>query len=56
MAEPKLAKSSVASPRDTQTENIKSLGGMPPQLDAEKIMKVNTPMGRSPAPDSFRPK
>lgn len=56
MAEAKTAKSSVVSPRDTQAQNLKTLGGMPPKKDVPAIMSVNTPGARKAAPDSFRPK
>lgn len=49
-------KSSTPSPRTTQAENAKALGGMPPKKSVEAIMKVNTPAGRKAAPDAFRPK
>lgn len=48
-------KSDVVSPRDTQAKNVSALGGMPKTKEPKEIMKVNSPEGRTPAPDSFRP-
>lgn len=52
MASPK---SDVPSPRKTRKQVIASLGGKPPKLTAEQVMKVNEPRHRGAAPDSFAP-
>lgn len=53
----KPAKSDIPSPTEIPSPKAfeKKLGGMPPLMDAEEIMKMNHPEARTPAPGSFRP-
>jgi hypothetical protein len=49
-------KGKITSAANDQAQQRKNLGGMPPKKSVAEIMKVNTPSGRKPAPDSFRPR
>ena len=48
-------KSDLPVPTSDQASNVKIRGGMPPKKDVSGIASVNTPSGRKPAPESFRP-
>lgn len=51
----KKAESDIKSPSKTGMDLVPKLGGMPPKLDPDQIIKKNSPGDRSAAPGSFRP-